>query len=290
MPIQWYPGHMAKAKREITEVLPIVDIVLELRDSRIPVSSKNPMIDDILKNKPRLILLNKATLADPRDTQNWIKYLTKGNVYALDIDSITGYNMQKIQPMIKTILKDKLDALAKKGLVNKSLRALVVGIPNVGKSTFINFMAKKKVAKTGDKPGVTKSQSWLKISDTLQFLDTPGILWPKFESEEVGIKLSICGSIKDEILDLAKVSLEALKYIKEYYPRYLMERYNLTKEDLEVTDEADYLPVAEAIAKRRGCLLKGNEYDYDRVFMLVMNDIRNNRIGAMSFEKVCEEC
>ncbi len=286
MPIQWYPGHMAKAKREITEVLHLVDIVLEIRDARIPISSKNPMIDEILKNKPRLILLNKATLADKNDTKRWMNFLTKDNVFALDIDSISGYNMNKIQPMIKEILKDKLDALKEKGLVNKSLRALVVGIPNVGKSTFINAMAKRKVAKTGDKPGVTKNQSWLKITDTLQFLDTPGILWPKFESQEVGIKLSICGSIKDEIVDLSLVALEALKYIYLYYPDFLVQRYNVNKDDLYLDENESALPIAISIAKKRGCLLKKNEYDFDRVFTLVMNDIRNNRIGAMTFEKV----
>lgn len=286
MPIQWYPGHMAKAKREITEILPLVDIVLELRDARIPLASKNPMIDDILKNKRRLILLNKTTLADKLDTKNWISHLTSDNTFALDIDSITGYNMNKIIPMIKEILKDKLESYQKKGLVNKPLRALVVGIPNVGKSTFINTMAKRKVAKTGDKPGVTKTQTWLKISDSLQFLDTPGILWPKFESEEVGIKLSVCGSIKDEIVELSTVALYALKYISIYYPNFLKERYSLEDDDLKLDDEESALPIADAIAKKRGCLLKGNEYDYERVFTLVINDIRNNRIGAMSFEKV----
>lgn len=286
MPIQWYPGHMAKAKREITEVLPLVDIVLEIRDARIPISSKNPMIDEILKNKPRLILLNKATLADKTDTKKWLNELTKGNVYALDIDSITGFNMNKIQPLIREILKERLDALREKGLVNKSLKALVVGIPNVGKSTFINTMAKRKVAKTGDKPGVTKSQTWLRISDNLQFLDTPGILWPKFESQEVGINLAICGSIKDEIVDLSLVTLSALKYIYKYYPSFLKERYSLEDSNLYLDENDSALPIADAIAKKRGCLLKKNEYDYDRVFTLVMNDIRNDRIGAMTFEKV----
>lgn len=284
--IHWYPGHMAKAKREITEVLPLVDIVLELRDARIPSSSKNPMIDDILKNKPRLILLNKATLADNKKTQNWISYLTNDNTYALDIDSISGYNMKQIQPFIKEILKDKLQSLAKKGLVNKNIRALVVGIPNVGKSTFINYMAKKKVAKTGDKPGVTKNQTWLKISDSLQFLDTPGILWPKFESQDVGIKLSICGSIKDEIVDLHLVTLYALRIIEKKYPQFLMERYNLP--DVDLSDDLDGMKVATLIAKKRGCLLKGGEYDYERVFTLVINDIRSNRIGRMTLEEPYE--
>lgn len=285
--INWYPGHMAKAKREIAEVLPLVDIVLELRDARIPSSSKNPMIDDILKNKPRLILLNKATLADPKETKAWINALTGDDIYALDIDSISGYNMKQIQPFIKKILAPKLEAYAKKGLVNKSLRALVVGIPNVGKSTFINSMAKKKVAKTGDKPGVTKAQSWLKISDSLQFLDTPGILWPKFESQDVGIKLSICGSIKDEIVDLQMVCLHALRIIEKKYHSLLEKRYGISID--EFSGDKDGMEIATLIAQKRGCLLKGNQYDYERVFTLVMNDIRSNRIGAMTFESANEK-
>lgn len=278
----WYPGHMAKAKREILEVLPLVDIVLELRDARIPLASKNPMIDEMLKNKPRLILLNKATLADGNKTKEWISTLTTQNVYALDIDSISGFNMKRIQPFIKEILKDKLDAYAKKGLVNKSLRALVLGIPNVGKSTFINTMARKKVAKTGDKPGVTKSQSWLKISDSLQFLDTPGILWPKFESQEVGLKLALCGSIKDEILDIEEVANFGITYIKDNYPQYLKNRYNLNDLDFSALDS---MQIIQEIAKKRGCLLKGNEFDYKRVYTIILNDVRSNRIGAMTFEK-----
>lgn len=278
----WYPGHMAKAKREILEVLPLVDIVLELRDARIPLASKNPMIDEMLKNKPRLILLNKSTLADSNRTKEWISSLTTQNVYALDIDSISGFNMKKIQPFIKKILKDKLEAYAKKGLVNKSLRALVLGIPNVGKSTFINTMARKKVAKTGDKPGVTKNQTWLKISDSLQFLDTPGILWPKFESQEVGLKLALCGSIKDEILDIEEVTNFGISYIKDNYSMYLKNRYNLN--DLDITN-LDSTQIIQEIAKKRGCLLKGNEFDYERVYTIFLNDVRSNRIGAMTFEK-----
>lgn len=278
----WYPGHMAKAKREILEVLPLVDIVLELRDARIPLASKNPMIDEMLKNKPRLILLNKSTLADSNRTKEWISSLTTQNVYALDIDSISGFNMKKIQPFIKEILKDKLEAYAKKGLVNKSLRALVLGIPNVGKSTFINTMARKKVAKTGDKPGVTKNQTWLKISDSLQFLDTPGILWPKFESQEVGLKLALCGSIKDEILDIEEVANFGISYIKDNYSMYLKNRYNLN--DLDITN-LDSTQIIQEIAKKRGCLLKGNEFDYERVYTIFLNDVRSNRIGAMTFEK-----
>lgn len=278
---QWYPGHMAKAQRELTEVLPLVDIVIELRDARIPYSSQNPVIDNLIKDKYRLILLNKADLADKKITQAWIKKLTAANTYALDIDCQTGLNINKVIPTIKTILKDKLDKLREKGLVNKTLRATIVGIPNVGKSTFINKMTGKKVSITGDKPGVTKHLSWFKASDDLQILDTPGILWPKFESEEVGIKLAICQGIKDEIVDKYKMAVYGLVYLAQKYPSRLMERYNL--DDLDTSDEG--LHLIEEIARKRGFIQKGARIDYERTITYVLNDIRSNKLGAISFEE-----
>jgi len=277
---QWYPGHMAKAQRELQQVLPLVDIVIELRDARIPYSSKNPVIDNLIKDKYRLILLNKADLADKKITANWIKNLTKENTYALDIDCMTGYNLNKILPTIKTILKDKLDKLAAKGLVNKTLRATIVGIPNVGKSTFINRMTGKKVSIVGDKPGVTKHLTWFKAGDDFQILDTPGILWPKFESEEVGIKLSICQGIKDEIVDKYKMCVYALLYIANKYPQKLIDRYKL--DELNTEDEG--LHLVEDIAKKRGFIQKGAKIDYERTIVYVLNDIRSNKLGAISFE------
>jgi ribosome biogenesis GTPase A len=278
---QWYPGHMAKAQRELTEVLPLVDIVIELRDARIPYSSQNPVIDNLIKDKYRLILLNKADLADKKITQAWIKKLTAANTYALDIDCQTGLNINKVIPTIKTILKDKLDKLREKGLVNKTLRATIVGIPNVGKSTFINKMTGKKVSITGDKPGVTKHLSWFKASDDLQILDTPGILWPKFESEEVGIKLAICQGIKDEIVDKYKMAVYGLVYLAQKYPSRLKERYNL--DDLDTSDEG--LHLIEEIARKRGFIQKGARIDYERTITYVLNDIRSNKLGAISFEE-----
>ncbi len=277
---QWYPGHMAKAQRELTEVLPLVDIVIELRDARIPYSSQNPVIDNLIKDKYRLILLNKADLADKKITQAWIKKLTSNNTYALDIDCQTGLNINKVIPMIKTILADKLNKLKEKGLVNKTLRATIVGIPNVGKSTFINKMTGKKVSVVGDKPGVTKHLSWFRAGDDLQILDTPGILWPKFESEEVGIKLAICQGIKDEIVDKYKMCVYALLYLSAKYPSRIKERYKL--ENLDTSDEG--LHLIEDIARNRGFIQKGARIDYERTIVYVLNDIRSNKLGAISFE------
>lgn len=282
---QWYPGHMVKAQRELQEVLPLVDIVIELRDARIPFSSSNPVIDTLIKDKKRLILLNKSDLADKKITQKWIKQLTSQNTNVLDIDCMTGLNINKIIPTIKNILKDKLAQYEAKGLVNKTLRATIVGIPNVGKSTFINKMTGKKVSVVGDKPGVTKHLTWFKASDDLQILDTPGILWPKFESEEVGIKLSICQGIKDEIVDRYKMCVYALMYLAQHYPNKLIERYSL--EELDTTDEGIHL--IESIAKKRGFISKGARIDYERTIVYVLNDIRSNKLGAISFEEPSEE-
>ena len=274
-----------KAQRELQEVLPLVDIVIELRDARIPNSSSNPVIDTLIKDKKRLILLNKSDLADKKITQKWIKQLTSQNTNVLDIDCMTGLNINKIIPTIKTILKDKLAQYEAKGLVNKTLRATIVGIPNVGKSTFINKMTGKKVSVVGDKPGVTKHLTWFKASDDLQILDTPGILWPKFESEEVGIKLSICQGIKDEIVDRYKMCVYALMYLASHYPNKLLERYSL--EELDTTDEGIHL--IESIARKRGFISKGARIDYERTIVYVLNDIRSNKLGAISFEEPSEE-
>ncbi|MGL4950006.1 MAG: ribosome biogenesis GTPase YlqF, partial [Anaeroplasmataceae bacterium] len=216
---------MAKARREITEKLQLVDIIIELRDARIPYSSKNPMVDEIIKNKPRLIILNKSSMADSNETKKWIQHLSNDNSLCLDIDCIDNHNISKIIPMIRKVLENKITKSLSRGLSGDYFKALVLGIPNVGKSTFINTLSKRKAAKTGDKPGVTKGQSWIKISDELMLLDTPGILWPKFEDQEVGLKLSICGSIKDEVVDLEFVSMKAIEYLIKLYPKFLEKRY-----------------------------------------------------------------
>jgi ribosome biogenesis GTPase A len=277
--IQWFPGHMAKAKREISQMMKLVDLVIELKDARIPYSSTNPMINEIIGSKPRLILLNKAEMADKKITKDWINYYKDNNIIALDIDSITGYNIKNIIPYAKIVLADEFKKREARGIKKTSIRAMILGIPNVGKSTLINKLAKRKAVNVGDKPGVTKTQSWIKISPELDLLDTPGILWPKFEDEIVGIKLAMCGSIKDDILDLEALSVKSLDYLKENYPDNLMNRYNL--DNIEI-DSHDLL---EVIANKRGCILKGGIPDLERVEKLIMNELRDLKIGRMSYEK-----
>ena len=280
--IQWFPGHMAKAKREIIESLNKVDVVFELYDSRIPLSSKNPMVDEIVKNKPRVVLLNKANIADKKTTKLWIDYYKNKGILALDIDSINGYNVNKIVDYANKALKEVFEKREKKGIKSKQIKALIIGIPNVGKSTLINKLAKRKATNVGDKPGVTKAQSWIKVTDDLFLLDTPGVLWPKFEDQMVGLKLAICGSIKDDILDIIDISYGAINIIKERYPDLLKDRYKLN-------DLASDQEILANIAKNRGCLLKGGEPDILRAATLFLNDIRNIRIGAMSYEEP-DEC
>ena len=276
--IQWFPGHMAKAKREIIESLNKVDVVFELYDSRIPFSSKNPMVDEIVKNKPRVVLLNKANIADKKTTKLWIDYYKNKGILALDIDSITGYNINKIIDYANKALKEVFEKREKKGIRSKQIKALIIGIPNVGKSTLINKLAKRKATNVGDKPGVTKAQSWIKVTDDLFLLDTPGVLWPKFEDQMVGLRLAVCGSIKDDILDTIDIAYGAIELIKNRYPDLLKERYKL----VELLSNEEILA---DIAKNRGCLLKGSEPDLLRAATLFLNDIRNIRIGAMSYEE-----
>lgn len=278
--IQWFPGHMAKARREITEKLKLVDIVLEILDARVPISSRNPMMGEILKDKPTLVLLNKANLADKKVTLEWIEYFKNNGIKALDIDLIDNYNVNKIIPACNEVLAKEIEAAKAKGYSNFKIRALVVGIPNVGKSTFINTLAKRKAAVTGDKPGVTKSQTWIKINNSLELLDTPGILWPKFENEVVAHNLALCGAIKDDILPLDDVISYGLQFMQKYYPDNLNNRYQVN-----VTEDMELLDIYEVIGRKRNCLLKGNQIDYDRVVNLVLFDLRHNKLGAMSYDR-----
>ena len=278
--IQWFPGHMAKARREITEKLKLVDIVLEILDARVPISSRNPMMGEILKDKPTLVLLNKANLADKKVTLEWIEYFKNNGIKALDIDLIDNYNVNKIIPACNEVLAKEIEAAKAKGYSNFKIRALVVGIPNVGKSTFINTLAKRKAAVTGDKPGVTKSQTWIKINNSLELLDTPGIIWPKFENEVVAHNLALCGAIKDDILPLDDVISYGLQFMQKYYPDNLNNRYQVN-----VTEDMELLDIYEVIGRRRNCLLKGNQIDYDRVVNLVLFDLRHNKLGAMSYDR-----
>jgi len=280
--IQWFPGHMAKARRQIEEKLPVIDIVYELVDARIPLASSNPMLKEIIRNKPRLILLNKVDLADPQVTKAWINYYHKQGISAVETNSLTEKLPEKIYQISKGILKIQLKKESEKGLKTSPLNAMVIGIPNVGKSQFINNLAGKNKVKTGNKPGVTKMQSFLNAGDNLRVYDNPGVLWPKFD-DDTGMKLALLGSIKDSILPLDDVVLYGIDYLKKYYPKELEKKYNFNLEKLETN-----IDILDAIGKVRGCLVAGGEIDYERVYNLFLNDLRNGALGRMSFERVEE--
>ena len=279
MTIQWFPGHMAKARREVTEKLKLIDIIFELVDARIPYSSRNPMIDEIIQHKPRLVLLNKADMADKERTKEWIKYFAEKNVSALAINAQAGEGLREIVQASHQILKEKFDRLKAKGVKNpRAIRAMIVGIPNVGKSTLINRLAKKNIARTGNTPGVTKAQQWIKVGKELELLDTPGILWPKFEDQDVGMKLAVTGAIKDTLLNLQDLAVFSLRFLEKVYPERLKERYQLDK----VPD--DLVELFDHIGKLRGCIMSGGLIDYDKTAELIVREIRSEKFGRVTFD------
>ncbi len=278
MTIQWFPGHMAKARRQVTEKLKLIDIVFELVDARIPMSSRNPMIDEIVSSKPRIVLLNKADKADDSMTKQWIEYFKDHDISAIAIDAQSGTGLKQITSLAKILLKEKFDKMVAKGIKPRAIRALIIGIPNVGKSTLINRLAKKNITKTGDRPGVTTAQQWVKVGNELELLDTPGILWPKFEDQLVGQKLATTGAIKDAILNLQDVTVFALGFLKENYPKRLIERFNLDELPEEI------VPLFDEIGKKRGCIMPGGYIDYDKTSELILREIRTDKLGKLSFE------
>lgn len=277
MNLQWYPGHMTKAKRQMQEDLKLIELIIELVDARIPLSSRNPDIDELGKNKARLILLNKSDLADERYNEQWSAYFQKKGFYVVKVNAKSGAGLKSIQGVIQEACKAKIERDRRRGIKNRPIRAMVVGIPNVGKSTFINSYAGKACAKTGNKPGVTKGKQWIRLNKTLELLDTPGILWPKFEDQEVGKRLAFIGSIKDEILNLEELSLELLDYIRTNYPGLLNTRYGIEEEGTPVS-------LLEAVADKRKCLIRGQEIDYAKAAGIVMEEFRNGKIGRITLE------
>ena len=277
MNLQWYPGHMTKAKRQMQEDLKLIDLIIELVDARIPLSSRNPDIDELGKNKARLILLNKSDLADERYNEQWSAYFQKKGFYVVKVNAKSGAGLKSIQGVSQEASKAKIERDRRRGIKNRPIRAMVVGIPNVGKSTFINSYAGKACAKTGNKPGVTKGKQWIRLNKTLELLDTPGILWPKFEDQEVGKRLAFIGSIKDEILNLEELSLELLDYIRTNYPGLLNTRYGIEEEGTPVS-------LLEAVADKRKCLIRGQEIDYAKAAGIVMEEFRNGKIGRITLE------
>ncbi|MCF6094343.1 ribosome biogenesis GTPase YlqF [Microaerobacter geothermalis] len=279
MSIQWFPGHMAKARRQITEKLGLIDVVIELLDARLPLSSRNPMIDDIIKNKPRLILLNKSDLSDKKVTDEWVHFFSKRlGFMALPIDSLSGKGVSKIPALCSGLAQPIMAKRSEKGMKPRAVRTMILGIPNVGKSSLINRLSKRNVAQTGDRPAVTKGQQWVKVGKSMELLDTPGILWPKFEDQEVGYRLAASGAIKDEILDYQDVAIYICRFLMKHYPNHLMKRYRLHA----LSD--DPAEVLEQIGKNRGCLMPGGIIDFEKASELVLRELRSGKLGRISLE------
>ena len=284
MNYQWYPGHMTKAKRMMQEDIKLIDLVIELVDARIPLSSRNPDIDELGKNKSRIILLNKSDLADPAGNAAWTTYFKNKGFHVLEINARSGAGIKSINGLVQQACKEKIDRDKRRGLINRPVRAMVVGIPNVGKSTFINSFAGKACTKTGNKPGVTRGKQWIRMKNSLELLDTPGILWPKFEDQEVGMKLAFIGSMNDEIVIIQELALDLIKYIAVRYPGVFEERYGIPY-PTDLPEDKAPVEVLTQIAEVRKCYLKGKEPDYDRAASLLVEDFRSGRLGRITLER-----
>lgn len=283
--INWYPGHMAKAKRLMEEKLPMIDLVLEVLDARMPYSSKIKDLDYLLKDKPRVLVMTKYDLCDIKETKKWIQYYEQKGFYVISVDLTKMNNFTKeLLEIVRKIMKEKNEKREQKGLTKRRTRMLIVGIPNVGKSTMINRLVGKKAVNVGNKPGVTKSLDWVRIHDEIELLDTPGILWPKLDEEVVAYNLAAFSAIKEEVLPLDKVSVYILEMLSKYYPYILEERYGITNFDIE-----DVEPAFLSIAKKRGCLIRGGEADYDRVISIIINDIKNGIVKGITFDRFKED-
>lgn len=277
MHFQWYPGHMTKAKRMMQENIKLIDLIIELVDARVPLASRNPDIDELGKNKERLILLNKSDLAEDRWNDAWVEYFKAQGFYVVKVNSRKGGGIKSIQGVIQEACKEKMERDRKRGILNRPVRAMVVGIPNVGKSTFINTLAGKACTKTGNKPGVTKGKQWIRLNKQVELLDTPGILWPKFEDQTVGLRLALIGSIKDEILNTEELAAQLIRFLQENYPGVLEEKYAIS------SDEDPYVMLG-GIAKSRHCLVRGSELDTEKAALLLMDDFRGGRLGRLTLE------
>jgi ribosome biogenesis GTPase A len=279
--IQWFPGHMAKTRRQIKEVLPLVDLVAEIIDARIPVSSRNPELAGITANKPRIILLNKCDLADEAETAAWIKALSGGQTFVLPVDSKTGIGINQFIPLVRKVLKEKLVRYEQKGMAGKTLRVMIAGIPNVGKSSFINCMVGRGRAKVENRPGVTRDNQWYQIGSGVEMLDTPGVLWPKFEDQKVGEHLAFTGAVKDSILDVELLAVKLLKCLSELYPDMLKSRYKLSDNDLSL----ESYELLEEIGRKRGMKAARGLVDTERAANMLLEEYRNCKIGRMTLER-----
>ena len=277
--VQWFPGHMAKTRRLIKESLPFVDLVTEIVDARIPMSSSNPELAEMIGNKPRIVLLNKCDVADEKTTAKWVEYYKKNGMYALPVDCRSGKGLNAYLPLVRNVLKDKIKRNEEKGMVGKPLRVMVVGSPNTGKSSFINKMAGRNRAKVADKPGVTRSNSWFAVGSGIELLDTPGVLWPKFDDKSVGDKLAFIGSVKDEVIDIESLAMRLINVLKNGYSERLTERFKIT----DFSDKEDY-EILEMIGRKRGMLISGGEIDYERASVMLLDEYRGGKLGRLSLD------
>lgn len=286
MTIQWFPGHMTRARRQIEKNLKLIDMVIELIDARIPLSSRNPMIDEILQDKPRLVLLNKADLADPSITEQWVNYFKTKDLQALAFDATSGKQLPEITQRSKRLLAHKIETQLRKGMNPRAIRALIVGIPNVGKSTLINRLAGRNVAATGDKPGVTKGQQWIRVGTDMELLDTPGILWPKFEDQTVGLRLAATGAIKEELLHIDDIAFFVIQFLVAHYYDSLSERFGLAPlaNNFDVEDPNQVVELMEQIGRKRGCIQSGGRVDLEKASGIILRELRSGKMGRISLE------
>lgn len=279
--IQWFPGHMTKTKRQIQTSLKLVDAVAEIIDARIPVSSRNPDLDSIIQNKPRVVLMNKCDMADPSSTQKWINYFKNNGIVAIPIDCKTGRGINKFVSSVNEVLKEKIEKQKAKGLLNPTVRVMIVGIPNVGKSTFINRISKNRKAKAEDKPGVTRGNQWFTINKGFEVLDTPGVLWPKFEDKIVGERLAFTGAVKDQIMDTELLAMRLLDFLKVEKNPIFVERFKLQNEPIEDIESYELL---ELIGRKRGMMISGGEIDTERAAIMLLDEYRSAKLGKYTFE------
>jgi len=288
--INWYPGHMLKTKKQIIEDIKLIDVVVEILDARVPLASQNPDIKQITANKKKVIVLNKSDLANQAETKKWISFFEKQGIKAIEADSNLGKGIKETLKEVQNLMKEDMEKAASKGRINKNIRIMIVGIPNVGKSSFINRMTNKKSAEVGNRPGVTKQKQWVRVSSNIELLDTPGVLWPKFENEELALKLAYTGTIKDEVIDKTNIAYNLVKYLENNCKKEFFERYKLTEQEINsiIVEEDKYLELMNIIARKRGAIVSGGEIDYEKVSSIILNDFRTAKIGKITLEKVNE--
>ena len=290
--INWYPGHMAKTRKQIKEDLKLIDIVIELLDARIPIASRNPDIEEITKGKKKIVILNKCDLAEEKENQRWLSYFAKKGIPAVLTDSQSGTGIGQVVSKIEEVMKDKKEEMDSKGRTGRKIRAMILGIPNVGKSSFINRISKRTLAGVGNKPGVTKQKQWIRINEKVELLDTPGVLWPKFENNEVALHLAFTGSIKEDVLDRIEVAYELTKYLLEEYPEKICQRYQLNEEYIKEVMGQDFQPenqniyeIMQEIGRKRGCIISGGNIDDEKTAKILLDEFKNGVLGKITIEK-----